>query len=352
VLEKYIQDASARWMKGEGPEHEIVISSRVRLARNLHDIPYPYLAGDQDTEKVVRDVSDSIKRGAAGLKNHQLHWMKDLTQLDRQVMVEKHLISPLLAREDRNSAVILNEDESVSIMMNEEDHIRIQCLFPGLQLDKAFELADQIDDLIEESVNYAFDEELGYLTACPTNVGTGMRASVMLHLPALVLTKQIDRVLSAIGQVGLAVRGLYGEGSDVIGNIFQISNQITLGQSEQDILQNLVDVTKQILEQERQARSRLVKESEVKVADKCGRAFGQLSHARIISSTEAMDLLSQVRLGVDLGLIEDVDGNILDDLLVLIRPGNLQKMSGKQLDTSDRDIKRAEVIKQRIDMKS
>ncbi|OWZ84530.1 protein arginine kinase [Natranaerobius trueperi] len=350
MLNEYLKNASAKWMKGEGPYHNIVLSSRIRFARNLKNIPFPSLAGDEDTEKVVNTTKDSLKRAETGLGKHQLTWMKDLDNLEKQVMVEKHLISPLLAKEDRNSAVMLREDEAVSIMLNEEDHIRIQCLFPGLQLEKAYELADQLDDLIEESADYAFDEELGFLTACPTNVGTGMRASVMLHLPGLALSKQINRILSAIGQVGLAVRGLYGEESEVVGNIFQISNQITLGQSEKDMIKNLLGVTKQLVEQEEQARQNLLNESKIRLADKSGRAFGKLSNARIISSKEALELLSQVRLGVDLGLLENVDPTILDDLMVLIRPANLQKYARKDLNPQDRDIKRAEIIRKRIDL--
>ncbi len=348
MLDRYIKETGAKWMKGEGPYHNIVLSSRIRLARNIRETPFPSLAGDKDTEQVVKLVQESLKRGEAGLGEQKMVWMKDMDDLDKQVMMEKHLISPLLAKEDRNSAVILSEDEDISIMLNEEDHIRIQCLFPGLQLEKAFEMSDQIDDLIEESVDYAFDEELGFMTACPTNVGTGMRASVMLHLPALAMTDQINRILSAVGQVGLAVRGLYGEGSEVVGNIFQISNQITLGQSEHDMVENLMGVTQQIVEQEEQARKKLAQEKELKVSDKAGRAYGQLSYARIISTKEALEMLSQVRLGVDMGLLKEVDASILDDLLVLIRPANLQKIADQKLESNERDVKRAEIIRERI----
>ncbi|ACB83744.1 protein arginine kinase [Natranaerobius thermophilus] len=350
MLDKYIRETGAKWMEGEGPHHNIVLSSRIRLARNFREVPFPSLAGDEETEQVINSVQESLKRGESGLGRPKTIKMKDLSSIDKQVMVEKHLISPLLAKEDRNSAVILSQDEDISIMLNEEDHIRIQCLFPGLQLEKAFEMADHIDDLIEESVDYAFDEELGFMTACPTNVGTGMRASVMLHLPALAITGQINRILSAVGQVGLAVRGLYGEGSEVVGNIFQISNQITLGQSEQDMIENLLGVTKQIVEQEEQARKKLEEDSELKVADKAGRSFGQLSYARIVTTKEALDLLSQVRLGVDMGLLKEVDATILDDLMVLIRPANLQKIAGKELESGERDTKRAEIIQKRINM--
>ncbi len=352
MLEKYLQESTAKWMKGEGPHHNIVLSSRIRLARNLKKIPFPRQAKDEQTKQIVTTVKESLKRGETGLGKQDIVYMKDLNSIDKQVLVEKHLVSPMLAKEDRNSAAVLRDDEAVSIMLNEEDHVRIQCLFPGLQLENAFQLADQIDDLIEESADFAFDENLGYLTACPTNVGTGMRASVMLHLPGLSITGQTNRILSSLGQVGLAVRGLYGEESEVVGNIFQISNQITLGKSEQDIIQNLHGVTKQLVEQEEQARKRLKKEKELEIADTAGRAFGQLSYARFMSTREALDLLSKVRLGVDMGILEDVDATILDELMVLIRPGNLQKIAGKELNSRDRDVKRAEVVRERIKIRN
>lgn len=350
TLKKYIKDISAKWMEGSGPDSKYVISTRVRLARNLKDLPHPFLAGDTETEQVVTKVNEAIKRGSSGLGKHNLYRMGNLEPLDRQVLVEKHLISPLLAKEDRNSALLIREDEAISIMLNEEDHVRIQCLFPGLQLEKAFEYADQIDDLIEEYVDFAFDENWGYLTTCPTNVGTGMRASVMLHLPGLVMTGQINRVLSAIGQVGLAIRGLYGEGTEMVGNIVQLSNQITLGQSERDIIKKLEGVTRQLIEQEDKAREELLQRGEEKLADKVGRAYGQLKYARIISTNEAMSLLSLVRLGCDMDFLKEVDEKLLNDLLVLIRPANLQKLAEKELSAQDRDIKRANLIRERISM--
>lgn len=351
TLKKYIKDISAKWMEGSGPDSRYVLSTRVRFARNLKNVPHPFLAGDKETEDVVNKVNEAIKRGSAGLGKHNLYWMRDLDPLDRKVLVEKHLVSPLLAKEDRNSALIIREDEAISIMLNEEDHVRIQCLFPGLQLEKAFEFADQIDNLIEESVDYAFDEKWGYLTTCPTNVGTGMRASVMLHLPGLVMTGQINRVLSAIGQVGLAIRGIYGEGTEMVGNIVQLSNQITLGQSETDILKKLEGIARQLIDQEEKAREELVQDGETGLADKVGRAYGQLRYARIISSSEAMSLLSLVRLGCDIGFLKEVDSNLLNELLVLIRPANLQKLAGEELNSQERDIRRANLIRERICMK-
>ena len=228
--------------------------------------------------------------------------LSDLSELERRVLVEKHLISPNLANESRCGAVILSDNESVSIMINEEDHLRIQCLYPGFQIQEAWELASRIDDIFEEMADYAFDERRGYLTSCPTNVGTGIRASVMMHLPALVLSQQINRILSAVTQVGLAVRGIYGEGSEALGNLFQMSNQITFGQSEEEIIENLHSVARQIIEHESAARKRSLQNRSVRLEDRVNRSYGILSYAAIMDSKEAAQRLSDVRLGVDLGI--------------------------------------------------
>ncbi|MDW7651133.1 MAG: protein arginine kinase [Bacillota bacterium] len=338
----------ARWMDAVGPDGEIVLSSRIRLARNVSQIPFPYLASDSQTGEITNRVREACTALNKQMGDVQYFYIKDIPALQRQVLVEKHLISPLLIKEPHNSAVLLRSDEAVSIMVNEEDHLRIQCLLPGLQLDKAMEEANRYDDLLESELDYAYDEQWGYLTACPTNVGTGLRASVMVHLPALVLTKQINRVLSAIAQVGLAVRGLYGEGSEIVGNLVQISNQITLGQTEDEIVKNLFGVTRQIVEQELQARQILLNEGRDRISDRVNRAFGVLSHARLVSSQEAMQLLSDVRLGIDLGLIDEISGNILKELMVLLRPACLQTEAGRQLDSLDRDRERARLIRKRL----
>jgi protein arginine kinase len=343
-----IQPRSSKWMDGLGPDGEIVMSSRIRLARNICGIPFPYLASDSQTEVVTKQVQEASSELSEQMGNMQFFRIHDIPTLQRQVFVEKHLISPLLTKEPYNSAVLLRSDEAISIMINEEDHLRIQCLLPGLQLESALQEANRCDDLLEARLDYAYDEQWGYLTACPTNVGTGLRASVMIHLPALVLTKQINRVLSAIAQVGLAVRGMYGEGSEVVGNLVQISNQITLGQSEDEIVKNLYGVTRQIVEQEAQARQILLNEGRDRVSDRVNRAFGILSHARLMSSQEAMQLLSDVRLGIDLGLIEELSGNILKELMVLLKPACLQMEAGHALDGLDRDRERARLIRKRL----
>ncbi|MCL6572862.1 MAG: protein arginine kinase, partial [Bacillus sp. (in: Bacteria)] len=261
-----------------------------------------------------------------------------------------HLISPHLAEESPYGAVLLTENEEVSIMINEEDHIRIQCLFPGLQLSVALDTANEIDDWLESNIQYAFDEKLGYLTSCPTNVGTGLRASVMMHLPGLILTQQINRIIPAINQLGLVVRGIYGEGSEALGNIFQISNQITLGKSEEDICRDLKGVVSQLISQERSARVALRKTSNIQLEDRVNRSLGVLSNSRIIESKEAARCLSDVRLGIDMGYIDNMSKTILNELMILTQPGFLQQYAGGPLRPFERDIRRASLIRDRIKM--
>ena len=290
----------SRWMEGTGPEIDTVISSRVRVARNIEGLPFPYLASAEQTRAVQENVTGAAAQQEA-FKDFSRQDMEELQPLEKQILVEKHLISPFLSRESDHGAVLLRHDEAVSIMINEEDHLRIQAIFPGLQLEEAWAEADRYDDLLETGINYAFDEHCGYLTACPTNFGTGLRASVMLHLPALIMTKQINRLLSALSQVGLAVRGLYGEGTEIIGNLVQVSNQITLGQTEEEILRNLGSISRQIIEHEQNARQALLNDSRSRIADRSWRALGLLKYAQMITSQEAMQLISDVRLGFDLG---------------------------------------------------
>lgn len=338
----------SKWMSTPGPDGDVVLSSRIRLARNLAEIPFPYLASDSQTTAVAEQVQAASQALAGEFGKMTYYRMQELPAINRQALVEKYLISPMLAKEAHNSAVLLREDEGVSIMVNEEDHIRIQCLLPGLQLEEALQEANQYDELLDQQLDYAYDERWGYLTVCPTNVGTGLRASVMLHLPALAITKQLNRVLSAIAQVGLAVRGIYGEGSETTGNLVQISNQITLGQSAEEIVNNLFGVTKQIAAQEKQIRQVLLNEDRDRTADRVNRSFGVLSHARLLSSQEAMQLMSDVRLGVDLGLLEEVQGNLLKELMVLQRPANLQLFTNHALDTLDRDRERARLFRRKL----
>lgn len=340
----------SEWMKGKGPHSDIVISSRVRIARNISDLPFPMLATASQAAEVVTRTEQTLAQlpQTEHLVGAELLHMDDLTPLQQRVLVEKHLVSPALADESRHGAVVLSGDEAVSVMVNEEDHLRIQCLFPGLQLKEAWALASRIDDFFEERLDYAFDETLGYLTSCPTNVGTGVRASVMMHLPALVMTQQINRILPAVTQVGLAVRGIYGEGSEAVGSLFQISNQVTLGQSETEIVDKISSVALQLVHHEQRAREQLMHEVRVKLEDRVQRSLGVLAHARVVDSKEAMRRLSDLRLGIDLGLVSGISATILNELIVQTQPGFLQHISGRQLDTDERDVCRASLIRERL----
>jgi len=349
-LEEVLTRLSDGWMDGSGPVASIALSSRVRLARNIDALPLPHIAGDEQGEKVLAIVGNAIedlnRRGTAGPM--EFVRLAELSPLERQVLVEKHLVSPALLQGGGRTAVAVNQAGTVSIMVNEEDHLRIQCLQSGLQPREAWRICGLIDDSLEEKLDYAFDADIGFLTACPTNVGTGIRASVMLHLPALVLIGQAGRILGTVGQLGLAVRGLYGEGTEAAGNIFQLSNQITLGHTEEEIIENLVAVAQQIIEQESAARRALLQSGRLKLEDRVWRSYGILSRARILTSGEALQLFSDIRLGVDLGLIPDVNLTTLNELLVLTGPAYLQKAAGAQMSSTDRDIRRAAVVREKL----
>jgi len=342
---KQVQYSLSRWMEGGGPEAEIVISSRVRAARNIKGHPFSCLASGQDNEIVMGKIKAAIS-GKEEFSDFTCLPMDDISDLEKQALVEKHLISPFLARESSCGALLLRQDEAVSIMANEEDHLRIQSLQPGLRLEEAWQEAERYDDLLESELEYVFNERYGYLTACPTNVGTGLRASVMLHLPALIMTGQINRFLGALSQVGLTVRGLYGEGTEIVGNLVQVSNQVTLGHTEEEIISNLGSLIGQVIEQEQNARQVMLDKKRAELADKAWRALGLLKYAQILSSQEAIELLSDLRLGYDLGLINEVDHKLLNELLILIRPGCLQLLAGRELENSERNLERPVQIKE------
>ncbi|MFC3885262.1 protein arginine kinase [Bacillus songklensis] len=344
--ESFFNQAISSWMNQNGPDSDIVLSSRVRLARNLEHYLFPTLSTNEQALEVVGLFKDKFTTASHPNRNLQLLEMGNLKPLEKRVLVEKHLISPQLAEESNFGACLLSENEEISIMVNEEDHLRIQCLFPGLQLSSALQEANELDDWIEQYVDYAFDEQIGYLTSCPTNVGTGLRASVMMHLPALVMTRQINRIIPAINQLGLVVRGTYGEGSEALGNIFQVSNQITLGKSEEDIVDDLNSVVQQIITQERSARDALIKTSNLELEDRVFRSYGTLLYSRIIESKEASQCLSDVRLGIDLGYIKDVPRSILNELMVITQPGFLQQYAGGALRPDERDVRRASLIRE------
>jgi len=349
-LKETVNNAHSRWMDADGPDADIVISSRVRVARNLAGMPFPHLLNADKSAEVIHAVRMAVENIEASdrIGNLELSGLSELSPVERQILVDKHLISPDLLNNFQSKAVVLRDDEVISIMVNEEDHLRIQCLLPGLQLKVAWELINRLDDGLEKTLDYAFSEKLGYLTSCPTNVGTGMRASVMLHLPGLKLTKQLSGVLSAIGKLGLTVRGLYGEGTEALGDLFQLSNQITLGQSEEEIINNLLSITSQILAQEQAARRAMYKDRREVIEDRVYRAYGILKNARILSSEEAMRLFSDLRLGMELKIISGIPVRLLNELMVKIRPAFLTKMAGQELSTYHRDVYRAELVRKEL----
>ncbi len=342
---------SGEWLRGAGPESDIVISSRIRLARNLADFPFVSRASEADLAQVEESLKDCILNINEASQLLYVDVGK-LAGVDRQFLVERQLISREHAESQGTRAVAIHQMEQFSLMINEEDHLRIQVMQSGLDLENAWKRVDRIDDLVGEKVTYAYDERLGYLTACPTNVGTGMRVSVMLHLPALVLTRQIDKVFRSLQKISLAVRGLYGEGSQAMGDFYQISNQITLGQPEAKIIQEVGDVVPKIIEYERKARDFLISESQENLHDRVARAYGILRTAQTISSEETMHLLSSVRMGVNLGLIQDLEIPTVNELFIHTQPAHLQKLSGVELDTTDRNIERARYLRRHLNKES
>ena len=338
--------SSGEWLRGSGPESDIVISSRIRLARNLADYPFISRATPSDRAELERTLRERILQIQAA--NLDYVDVNKLEGLDRQFLVERQLISREHAESEGARGVAIDKREQVSLMINEEDHLRIQVMHSGLDLPAAWEQINAIDDLLESKVTYAFNERLGYLTACPTNVGTGMRVSVMLHLPALVITRQIDKLFRSLQKISLAVRGLYGEGSQAMGDFYQISNQITLGRSEEDLVKQVGDVVPTIIDYERKARDFLIRESQENLHDRVSRAYGILRTAQTISSEETMHLLSSVRMGVNLGLIPDLEIPTLNKLFIYTQPAHLQKLSGSELDTADRNIERARYLRRHL----
>ena len=338
---------SGEWLRGSGPESDIVISSRIRLARNLAEFPFIRKCNEQDRATVENRLRETIldMHDWDGLNYFDVD---NLTSVDRQFLVERQLISREHADSDGARAVAVGAEEKFSLMINEEDHLRIQVMNSGLDLERAWQLVDSIDNCIEEQVTYAFHEQFGYLTACPTNVGTGMRVSVMLHLPALVITRQIEKVFRSLQKISLAVRGLYGEGSQAMGDFYQISNQITLGCTENELIGQVQDLVPMLIDYERKAREYLVKESHKDLHDRVSRAYGILCTAQTISSEETMHLLSSVRMGVNLGLIEDVEIPTINKLFIHTQPAHLQKLRGTELDTVDRNIERAHYLKRHL----
>jgi protein arginine kinase len=322
----------------------IVLMTRIRLARNLAGHPFPGWAKPAQRMKIM-DACREALGGVPAMKRGLSVGVDELAELEKRILVERHLISRELSGSKQGSGVVISKDQTFSVMINEEDHLRIQMMRAGFQLKKVWGAINELDTSLEDSLDFAFSPELGYLTACPTNLGTGMRASAMMHLPALVIASQMEKVVRAVNQLGMVVRGLFGEGSDASGSIFQISNQTTLGESEEDILKRLSGVLQSIIEHELNARARLLETDSGKIFDKIGRAYGILQNGHVLSSNEAMNLLSLIRLGVHLGVFPDSKRSVTDRLFIEAQPGHLQYAQKGEFEAGQRDLLRAERLR-------
>jgi protein arginine kinase len=337
----------AETARRKGPHDRIVMSSRVRLARNVKDAAFPGWAKKPERVRVMEMIRPAVE-SLPEMKSAFSDTMDSLSTLDKQILVERHLISREHAAKSGGSGLVLNRDETLCFMINEEDHLRMQALRPGLQLRQAYTAIDQADSALERKLEYAFNPDLGYLTACPTNIGTGIRVSAMLHLPGLVLAEQINPIIQSVNKLGLAVRGLYGEGTEALGNVFQVSNQMTLGEAESAIVERLEKVLSQIIEHEENARATLFEKKPKMVYNHIGRAYGILANAHSISSKETMNLLSLMRLGMDVGLFPGVDRSLADELFILTQPAHLQKQHSEKLSAEERDLLRADMVRERL----
>ena len=334
------------WYKQEN-NNDIVVSTRVRLARNLSKYPFPNALSTENAKKACKEIQKAILESNSTLANDfNVYNISDISPIEKTVLAEKHLISRELT-EKPEACVMVSKDENMSVMLMEEDHIRIQVILGGLKLDEAYETASRVDDVIDENVQYAFDNDFGYLTSCPTNTGTGMRASVMMHLPALTMTDNISRIISSASSLGIAVRGLYGEGSKAYGNLYQISNQVTLGLTEKEIIEKVKNIVNQIAEHEKEARKKLLENNRSYIENKVWRSYGILKYARSVDSKEAKSLISDVIMAKNMGIINDIKVN-LTELEILTEPASIEADSKKQLTPDERDIKRAELIRSKL----
>ncbi len=338
----------ADWLKSGGPDSDIVVSSRIRLARNVAGYPFLPKMTVEEQKEIVDKLEDAVRRIPVTQDAHYFR-SNTMTEVDRQFLLERHLISREHASEKDHKAVAISANQALSLMVIEEDHLRLQSFQAGFNLTEAWRVVNQVDDELGKIMDFSFDQSLGYLTACPTNVGTGLRASCMLHLPSLVLTKQVHKVLQALAKLNLAARGLYGEGTQAMGNFFQFSNQMTLGQHEEEIIENLATVIKQVIEHEKEARTHLKDKRKLKFEDQIWRALGNLKSARTISSVEATQMLSLVQLGMSMGIMDcGLGREDMNLLFLLIQPAHLQKIAGKVLNSAERDSRRAELIREKL----
>jgi len=338
---------TSSWLSGDGDENMVVLSTRVRLARNIAGYKYPTASDPETNEKIVGHFS-SIYSKSDNLKNGAFIRDADLSQLDKEFLIERHLMSPNFMDDNNSHALYLSRDEQISIMINEEDHIRMQALVPGLDPDKALKIITEYDTEIGNYLEFDYDADFGFLTSCPTNVGTGLRTSVLIHLPGLVITKEIDRVIAKITKMGVAVRGFYGEGTDVLGNLFQVSNQKTLGISEKETLESLTTVCRYIIEEEAQSRQLLMDEAFEQIRDKIWRSYGILKYAHVLTSEEVMNLLSAVRLGIAIKVIDFIDIALINEILLFSQPAHLQKYYSEEMDQDRRDYVRAQMVREKF----
>lgn len=335
------------WLNGKGPFSDIVFSSRIRVARNLSAYPFPSRIQEKSREEILNRMGDVYQK-IPPLKRTKLFRMEELSDLDRQVLLERHLISHDLVSHVKGKGVIISPDEKISLMINEEDHLRMQVISSGFDLWESWNLLSSIDDNLGKIIPFAFDKEFGFLTACPTNVGTALRASCMLHLPALILTKRINKILELLAKISFTTRGLFGEGTQALGNFFQVSNQVSLGVSEQEIIDNLSSVVNQVKEQEIDARNILLRRYSLTLEDNVWRAAGILKNSRLIDTKEALGHLSMLSLGLDLGIIKNIDRSVVNSLFIMIQPAHLQKIQGRALKEDERDYMRATLLRERL----
>ncbi len=341
-----------KWMDDSGTEKDIVVSSRIRYARNLKKHKFPIILDKKESDEIFRKISEIIESKDIYSKKFFHFKTSNIPNLEKKMLIERHIISPALIKNQGISGFIMSNDEKISIMINEEDHLRLQVLSSGLNLKECLKKADELDSILDEKLEYAYHKQFGYITACPTNLGTGIRASSMIHLPGLVMTGRLERLLNTISKFGISVRGVYGEGSKSLGNLFQISNQTTLGNDEKTIVEKVEKIAMQIVNKEKEARQYLLDENKIEIEDRVYRSYGVLTNAKIISTDEAVKLLSLVKLGVDLDLIENYNKINFNKLFIEIQSMNIQYEAREELNERERDIKRAEIIKRTFSKES
>ncbi len=334
------------WITGDGPHAGVILSTRIRLARNLERYPFRETISGSQQELVMEEIVEAFESTTSDIR--QFVRLADLPETDLTVLLERHLVSREMVKFREASGLLVGDGGRLALLINEEDHVRIQALTPGLQIETSWQIASRTDETLRSQLRFAYHHRFGFLTSCPTNTGTGLRASVLAHLPALVLTREIAKVLQGLAQIGLTFRGLYGEGSDVIGNYFQISNQTTLGKSEDELVDHLSQITRQVIEYEENARQVLVRDALDEIEDKVWRAYGLMTCARSLSFDEMMNLLSAVRLGVSMKLLPRIGVSTLNQLLLWTQIAHLEKRAGRKLDKREREIERASLVREML----